>query len=812
MPRHDEIEALFHEALALGDGMNVERWLRERSHGDLELVDEVASLLEAHAATRCATTPPAPAQDVPRARFGPFRAVELIGRGGMSVVYRACRADGGFEQTVALKVMAVYLSGPEFLRRFQVERQLLASLNHPHIARLLDGGVSSAGDPYLITELVEGEPLDRYCDERRLDVASRLRLFLQLCDAVEYAHRNLILHRDLKPANILVTAGGAVKLLDFGTAALVADQPDTTVTRSRMLTPRYASPEQLRGERSTIAGDVFSLGVILYELLTGAWPFGDPNSLVRGLERAIGDSNPAAPSACITQEAAELRSLPCPNLRRLIEGDLSAVLLKALEMDPSRRYVTAGHLAEDVDRFLSGRPVQARPQTAIYRTGKFLRRHWLAASAAAVFVMAITAATTVAVVEAKAARDEERKAQITNQFLTNMLASARRFSFDPAKYTVKEMLDSADRELEAGPRKDLHAEALLRLSLASSYFALSQDAKAKSQLLRAIPVLRARGDVRELADALYVQANMESMAGNFDSAGRLYQEALSHLQRLGRRAQPTQLFTTKSAYAELLALSPQNRREEARALYRELLDSRAPDRSIPRAQVALALAGRGGLLLSEGKDREAEAVLQKALATGRQEDPGGFWELTPLYNLNVIQVSRRDYSAATETATKMVEVATRAVGPDNPRTAQYRIIWARCASETNEKQAAAESVAQAMPVLEKSYPSPSLELWHAARDSAHVLRLAGSMKEAERYARESLSVAQAARMADNDPRLGNSWEELGLTLREGKRRREASRALERAAAIYAAAGPKWAIRAETIRRLVAGTRPEPGGR
>src|SRR5271170_317836 len=192
--------------------------------------------------------------------------------------------------------MAAHLGGPEFLRRFEIERQMLATLNHNNITGLLDGGVSSTGDPYLITEYVEGQPLDRYADERKLDVDARLGLFLQVLEAVDYAHRNLIVHRDLKPGNILVNGEGTVKLLDFGTASLLAQQSDFTLTRVRMLTPRYASPEQLTGERLHIATDIYSLGVILYELLCGGWPFGDPNSLFSELNRATGDVTPAAPA------------------------------------------------------------------------------------------------------------------------------------------------------------------------------------------------------------------------------------------------------------------------------------------------------------------------------------------------------------------------------------------------------------------------------------------------------------------------------------------------------------------------------------
>jgi eukaryotic-like serine/threonine-protein kinase len=405
MPPFDQVESLFHGSLLLPEGADRSAWIEAQCRGDSELVLEVRSLLEAHAKMEAANqTAPQPAPSIPTASFGSYRAAELLGRGGMSSVYLARRADGQFEQTVALKIMAGYLRGPEFLRRFEIERQLLATLNHNNITRLLDGGVSSAGDPFLITEYVDGHRIDRWCDDRKLDVRARLKIFLQVCDAVDYAHRNLIVHRDLKPANILVNSEGLVKLLDFGTASLLATEDVVTMTRTRMLTPRYASPEQLRGERVNIATDVFSLGVVLYELVCGAWPFGDPASVLSELNRATGTVHANPPSSVVTEESAERRSAPHEQLRRTLKGDVSAIVLKALEQDAGRRYESVRQFAADISSFLEGRPVEAHSQTAFYRAGKFIRRRWLAVAAAAVFVFGLSGATFVALRQARIAQ------------------------------------------------------------------------------------------------------------------------------------------------------------------------------------------------------------------------------------------------------------------------------------------------------------------------------------------------------------------------------------------------------------------------
>ncbi len=374
--RWRQAEDLFHRALQQPEGERT-TWLCGQI-ADPAVLDEVKSLLASLQKQDQVSAPnwqplcPDPPTVLPADRFGAYRPVRLLGHGGMSAVYLAERADGRFERSVAVKVIAAHLASEDFLRRFESEGKLLAALDHPNIAGLMDGGISPAGQPYLILEYVEGDRLDRYCDVRKLSIAERLRLFRQVCDAVDYAHRNLILHRDLKPANILVTAEGIVKLLDFGTAALVCEDKDITVTRARMLTPRYASPEQLRGERPGVTGDVFSLGVILFELLTGAWPFGNPDSVLSELRRATGEGSPSALSSVVTPEAAELRVSNPERLRRTLQGDLSAIVSKALANDPAQRYGTVPQLVQDLSRYAEGQPVQAT------------RGRWLRSAAGAV--------------------------------------------------------------------------------------------------------------------------------------------------------------------------------------------------------------------------------------------------------------------------------------------------------------------------------------------------------------------------------------------------------------------------------------------
>jgi non-specific serine/threonine protein kinase/serine/threonine-protein kinase len=308
----------------------------------------------------------------------------------MGTVYRAHRADGQFEQEVAIKFLRGSLRNDLFRARFLVERQILARLQHPNIARLLDGGMTSEGEPYLVMEFIRGEPLDTYCDTNKLRLRERILLFQQVARAVEAAHRNLVVHRDLKPSNILVTSEGAVKLLDFGTSKLL--ETDAALTEIAGITPSYASPEQLRGDPVATTADVFSLGVVLFQLVTGALPFGASRSYAGSVERALRETAPARPETVVDDHAASVRGVSAADLRRQVRGDLSSILAKAMAHELGQRYPSVASLLDDLDRYLHGRPVLARPQRWSYVAGRHVRRHWIAYASAAVVAVALTSA------------------------------------------------------------------------------------------------------------------------------------------------------------------------------------------------------------------------------------------------------------------------------------------------------------------------------------------------------------------------------------------------------------------------------------
>ncbi|HUQ80082.1 MAG TPA: serine/threonine-protein kinase [Gemmatimonadaceae bacterium] len=402
-------------------------------------------------------------------RIGAYRVVHELGRGGMSRVFLAERADGQFHQRVALKVLRPGLDSESDQERFRSERQILASLNHPNIARLFDGGVTGDGVPYLAMEYIDGAPLDRYCNERNLSLADRLRLFIAVADATHYAHRNLVVHRDLKPANILVTADGTVKLLDFGLAKLVQPTPTAampaTRTGHRWMTPEYAAPEQIRGDAISTLTDVYQLGAVLYELLTGRLPFADRDGGLRGLEQAILDVEPAPPSVAVTRVA------PNAERSRSLRGDLDAIVMKAMHKEPERRYASAAALQDDLERFRDGRAVNARPDSAWYRVKKFIRRNRAGVTAASVAAVALVFATAFSVTQAREARRQRDVAQAESR-RQNAMAEVQAVLAGDARgpggrqLTLEERIESAERRLvgQFGQDPALVSEVLIELA------------------------------------------------------------------------------------------------------------------------------------------------------------------------------------------------------------------------------------------------------------------------------------------------------------------------------------------------------------
>jgi serine/threonine protein kinase len=563
------MELIFHALLQTPESGRAEFLVRS-CEGDAGLLTELQNLLFAFEDQKQFKLPAEAIQAKGRLgeTVGGYKLDAEIGQGGMGTVYLAHRADGEFDQQVALKVVSSHLRTRFFTERFRAERQILADLNHPNITRLLDGGVDVTGDPYLVMEYVDGQAINRYCDERFMAIPDRIRLFLQACSAVEHAHRKLVVHRDLKPGNVLVTKDGVLKLLDFGTAKLLLTAPaEHVTTRFGAMTPRYSSPEQLRGESVSTSMDVYALGVMLFELAAGAWPFGDPNSPIAGLERALRDVDPARPAALVTEQAARLRSTPTAKLARVLDGDLRNVIAKAIESDPRRRYTSVEQFSEDLRRYLAGQPVLARQQTWVYRGARFVQRHrWRLILGVALSVgMGLSAITALQ----QYGRGQRRMVQVrelSQSYLTDILREVEKL---PGSMKASLLIvDRARRNLDQLAPEAPH-DPELRRALATAYLELADiqgkpftvsigDTAGALESYRKAAAMAAQATPSDwemlavLVQARVSTAVIETRSGQYRQASLLLNSTLDPARRLWKDA-PRDLQVNGKPAAELYA-------------------------------------------------------------------------------------------------------------------------------------------------------------------------------------------------------------------------------------------------------------------
>ncbi len=659
--RWQRVQELLDGALNL-DPDQVGPFLDTACVGDHELRDEVEHLVEAcRRAEGFLVEPPTrlvaalfdDSRIEDQRRIGPYRIVDEVGRGGMGVVYVAERDDGQFRHRVALKVVLSELKSEHALRRFREERQILASLSHPAIARLLDGGVTADGRPYFAMDYVDGTPIDAFCDAHRLDIDRRLELFVRICDAVQYAHQNLVIHRDLKPSNILVTAEGEIKLLDFGIAKMLPPEGEASpgeATALRWLTPQYASPEQVRGEPMTTASDVYSLGVLLYELLTRQRPYRLATTSPAEIERAICEQEPEPPSAAVLRSETGQRPRLDRSSRRL-KGDLDTIVGMALRKEPSRRYAAVGDLGDDVRRHLRGQPVRARPSAFSYRAAKFARRHRVGVAASVALVVAMSVGVTSTVLQARIAereRDNARQQAETASRVSGILVDMFRLS-DPdatrgATITAREVLArGAGRvETELAGQPELRARMLGEIGRVYQNLALYDD--AERLVTQAADVWRSRGRSAELALAIDQLGEVDQARGRSASAEAHFREALT-LQRALHRGANADIAMGMTHLAD--AQSAQRKHDQAEPLYRQAVAMQRELHGNRDPKVAATLYALATSLHDRGNFAEAEPLFREALVIYRtipgKPDP---LAARALINLGTVLTFREQYDEA----------------------------------------------------------------------------------------------------------------------------------------------------------------------
>ncbi|HZW08751.1 MAG TPA: serine/threonine-protein kinase [Phycisphaerales bacterium] len=672
-------------------------------------------------------------------QLGAYRVESRIGAGGMGAVYLASRSDGQFEQRVAIKVVRRGLDTEDTLQRFRRERQLLAQLRHPNIATLTDGGVGPDGRPYLVMEYVEGRPIDRYCREEALPIDARLALFSTVCGAVHFAHQNLVVHRDIKPGNILVTREGVPKLLDFGIAKVLRpdhdDPADATISERRLLTPGYASPEQVRGEPVSTASDVYSLGVVLYELLTGEAPYRFHTDSDEEVRRVVCEIDPPAP-AVSARRTGDASPREREEISRKLKGDLDNIVLMAMRKEPDRRYASAEQFAADIRRYLDGHPVLARPSSFAYRASKFARRNSLAVVAGAALAVAVTAGAGGVVWQAQVARGQRDRAlaaqhetEEINQFLQSILQSANAFTGQGKDVTVREVLEgAADRaRVELADHPAVLAPALA--SIGSTYTSLGLYEEAEPLLRQALGLARAlppaSGDLparlNDLATLLYE-------TGRFDEAERLLREALDYETALSGRQ------------TEVVALTRNN---------------------------------LGAVLRAAGRHDEAEAEMREALALRRRLfGPDDLTVAETLNNLGNILRMRGDLAGAEELVQESLRIRTKALGETHPLVAQSMSNLAVLVHSQNDLDRAEPLYARALGLLTAALGEEHPDRASTLSMYGVLQRMRGDYAAAEALLREAVEM-RALALPLNDPRLLRTRVELGLCLSQAGRHDEA---------------------------------------
>jgi serine/threonine protein kinase/Flp pilus assembly protein TadD len=619
---------------------------------------------------------------------GPYRLIREIGRGGMGRVFLAARADGQFEQQVALKLVRSGPYGHEILQRFLRERQILARLQHPHIARLLDGGVTSDGRPYFAMEYVVGEPITTYCDAHGLDVNARLTLFTAVCDAVQYAHQNLVVHRDLKPTNTLVTPDGEVKLLDFGIAKVLHESEDddrfeATLTRlgTGPMTPEYAAPEQVRGEPVTTATDVYALGALAYEILTGRRPHRLSRMTAAEVERAIAEREVERPSSAVAHTRTALESEPTIDaiakaratdgrrLRRELKGDLDTIVMQALQKEPARRYASAGAFAEDVRKYLQRLPIAARRDSLGYRANKFVRRHAIVVAATLLVLASLVAGLIGTAWQARVASREAAKAREVSRFITSLFEVSDPSRSNAKDITALSLLENGARrvETELAGQPDVQAEMMLLLGRITRELGEYDAAQPLLERALAIRMAASGREHEQVADAMGELARLWLDKGRPEEAERLQREAIA-LRRNSRGPAPAAVGENLRDLASVL--TTRGKFEEAEKLLREALALHEAAYGREHEEIASDLTGLQSTLRARGQSEPAIAAARRALDMRlKLLGTDHLDTATAMNNLAILLYEKWELAEAERLYRQVLEFDLRRLGEMHPNTA-----------------------------------------------------------------------------------------------------------------------------------------------
>ena len=755
--RWKTVQTLFEAALKKAPADRL-AYLQEACENDTALFLEVSSLLsadeapdsmlEGHAMELLSTDLDAPAiPSLQGSVIGPYRLQKQIGEGGMGLVYLAERIDGLFEQQVAIKIIKHGMDSAHIIRRFEEERRILARLQHENIARLLDGGVTEDGRPYFVMEYVEGVPIDKYCDNNQRSIDDRLALFVTVCKAVLYAHANLVVHRDLKPENILVTSDGTVKLLDFGIAKVLGnaeEQTQLTQAGNRILTPAYASPEQLRGELIGTSSDIYSLGVVLYELLTGQRPqthgiteanldphHSQPDLPSRTIDQAIRSSDSAT-----LDSISRARSTQPEKLRRQLKGDLDVICLKALRPDIQRRYRSVETFSEDIQRHRTGQPVLARPDSAGYKFRKLVQRHQIGVVITVAIFLLITSIVSFYTIqlsrERDRARSEAEKAEEVSKFLQGIFEVSDPSASRGETVTARELLDKGAQQVESDLADQPEVQAEMLDVIGKVYSELGLYDRAASMHKNALDKKQELlgDDHIEVATSLKLLGLTQRRLGNYPSADSAYRAALA-IQR-------TSFGKTHKEVAETLT------------------------------NLAVVVRRMGND--EEAADMLTEALQQRINLLG----PMHIDVAQTMNNLAIVRMRLSEFEAADTLFAQVVDILQQTVGDIHPGVASSLNNRAYLQRQLGDDAAAENLYRKSLEVKRKLYGNEHPSLINSLNNLSSMLIISKKYDEAEVLINEGLEIG-SKRLEDKHPDIANS---LGHLSNISEARREYVRALE----------------------------------
>jgi serine/threonine-protein kinase len=706
-------------------------------------------------------------QSETNAKIGAYRIEREIARGGMGAVYLAVRDDDEFQKQVAIKLVRG-INNKELLRRFRSERQILANLDHPNIARLLDGGTTDNGTPYVVMEYVDGIPIDEYCDRQRLSTKERLQLFRKVCDAIKYAHQNLVVHRDIKPSNILVASDSTPKLLDFGIAKLLnaESSPQTvaiTRTDMRLMTPEYASPEQARGETITTASDIYSLGVVLFELLTGHRPYQFKNYLPQEMERIICECEPKKPSTAITSDLqrtgknkdgetqrvnAEMlskRRASSDKLRKQLSGDLDNIVLMALRKEPERRYSSVEQFSDDIRRHLEGLPISARHDTFSYRANKFIKRHVVGVAVTTAVVLLIAALvgfyTWRLTQERNRAKAEATKAEQVAAFLTQLFEASDPGQTKGETVTAKELLDRGAAKIEKELAGQPDVQAKMMVVMGEAYRRLGFYDQSKLLFERSLETRR----------KLYGEENVD-VAESLDSLGYLlfnqdkYEEGAKLLRQsleMRRRLLGNQHLDVAASMTHLAIVfrNMGGNDDEAESLYRQALAIRRMNLGNDHPDVADTMNNLAVLLQDKGAYDESETLFRQVIELERKRYGDEHPDLSGTMNdLAMLLQEKGDYEAAEPLFRRVLFLDRKILGDEHPDTVVSMNNLGTLLQQLGKYDEAESLLRQAISVEIKIKGENHWSVAFYQARLAKVFQAKGDYENAEKIYRQSLSL------------------------------------------------------------------------